>query len=284
MNEHGNTPLSSLFFCTYTHRLMQKFVIYSHNGSWMRWNTQTAFLHMDSPTPNKGRGQCLFYKYKQSLIMNSPKQILKSICPRWNLWVNAWGRLGLSSSKQAVSGVWACKNTCSCTSLPSTGGSDPIFCCYCWRSGKKAGERERRKRKCQKKLAQKSCLKLLKCKKAGDISGIEGLVFVCGHEALLFSILWTCESWTLILNIIWRQSQTAPPAPGTSLKRHFHLSSRILQNGGDTVQYVLNQDQVFWYETFCFCCLLKHYVPTSVKTTAMKHYTPALRATEELQE
>lgn len=39
-----------------------------------------------------------------------------------------------------------------------------------------------------------SCLKLLKCKKAGDISGIEGLVFVCGHEALFFSILWTCES------------------------------------------------------------------------------------------
>lgn len=96
-------------------------------------------------------GQCLFYKYKQSQIMNSPKQILKSIFPRWNLWVNAWGWLGLSSSKQAVSGVWACKNTCSCTSLPSTGGSDPIFCCYCWRSGKKAGERERRKRKCQKK-------------------------------------------------------------------------------------------------------------------------------------
>lgn len=138
-------------FYTNTHRFMQKLVIYSHNGNWIRCNTQTAFLHMDSPTPNKVTGQCLFYKYKQSKIMNSPKQILKSIFPQWNLWVNAWGWPGLSSAKQAVSGVWACKKTCSCTSLPSTGGSDPIFCCYCWRSGKKARERERRKRKCQKK-------------------------------------------------------------------------------------------------------------------------------------
>lgn len=74
---------------TNTHRFMPKLVSYSHNGSWMRWNTQTAVLHMDLPTPNEVRGQCLFYNYKQSQIMNSPKQILKSIFPRWNLWVNA---------------------------------------------------------------------------------------------------------------------------------------------------------------------------------------------------
>lgn len=34
-------------------------------------------------------------------------------------------------------------HTLSCNCLPSTGGSDPIFCCYCWMSGKKARQTAR---------------------------------------------------------------------------------------------------------------------------------------------
>lgn len=104
MQQHSFLPI----FYTNTHRSMQRFNIYS-NASRMRLNTQKTSLHMDSPTPNKVKGQCLFYKYTQSQIMESPKQILKSIVSQWNLWVNAWGWLGLSSSQQAVREVWACK-------------------------------------------------------------------------------------------------------------------------------------------------------------------------------
>lgn len=172
---------------------MQKFVIHSHHGCRVRWSTQTAFLHMDSPTPNKVRGQCLFYKYRQSQIMNSPKHTLKSIFPWWNLWLNAWGWLGLSSSKQAVSGVWACKNALALAYHPLV-DLTPFSVATAGRVVRKLERGSGGKESARKNI--QSCLKLLKCKKAGDISGIEGLVFVCRHEALFFSILWTCDSWT----------------------------------------------------------------------------------------
>lgn len=106
--------------------------------------------------------------------------------------------------------------------LPSTGGSDPIFCCYCWMSGKKAAHREKRQEKHTIILHSK----LLKRKKLGDIycrNRTFGLIG--GHVALSFFFPWVCSCINCHNNL-----QNTFMEPNSSLHLRLQIQMSSLQS------------------------------------------------------